>query len=209
MNVIIKELADTNITYEQIVDLIHRSFEERLDQNLLFTCLFIDVDSFKVKTSLGIIFVALNAVSNELLGTAYIQLKKDKNNDAYGYFEYLAIDPKVKRMGVGTKLCKSCYDFVIAAGASYILCDTDVQAKSSINIHLKNGFRIIGLRSYPSTNYYSYLFRKQLKKSKKWDNIFYIKLIFIESYFKTKLTLKKSGEPTVLLSFYRWLKKHV
>lgn len=206
MEVVIKRLEETNITYEQIVELLHESFEERLQQGLKFTCSYMSVDQFKKKTADGVVFVALEAMTNELLGTGTVHLRKNKSGVLYGYNEYAAISPKAKRCGIGSKLLKARENFVKSASGEYILSDTAVGAKSSIKYHKKNGFKIIGLTSFSSTNYYSYWFRKQLVPSKKWNSDLYCKYIFLKSYIVTKLCLKKNGSVTLFYSIYKKIK---
>ena len=156
MNVIIKRLDETDVSYEQIVSLMHKSFEERLQQGLNFTCSFMSVEQYKEKNADGIVFVALDEDSNELMGSIAVHIRTDSENKNYGYNEFLAVSPKAKRLGIGTKLARACERVVQEVGGTYIMCDTAVGATSSVRYHLKQGFKIIGLRSYSSTNYYSY-----------------------------------------------------
>ena len=206
MNIIIKRREETGITYEQIVSLMHESFEERLLQGLKFTCSFMTVEQYKKKTSDGIIFVAIDEDTHELMGTAVVHIRKDSVGVIYGYNELAAISPKAKRCGIGSMLLRERVCEVEKKGGEYILSDTAVGATSSVKYHLKNGFKIIGLQSYSSTNYFSYLFRKQLVPSKKWNSNLYCKYVFFKSYIITKLKLKKNGSTTFLYSIYKWIK---
>jgi len=207
MNFILKRKEETNVSYEDIVHLIHKSFEDRLKQGLKFTCSFLTVEEYKKDTAKGTVFVALDKDTQELLGTATVNVKKDIYGVTYGYNEYVAIAPKAQRQGIASQLLKECEKIVKEAGAEYIFSDTAVEAKSSIQYHLKNGFKIIGLHSYPSTNYYSYFFRKQLVPSKKWNSNLYCKYAFLKSYIITKLTLRKDGHKTFLASLFKKKKK--
>ncbi len=84
----------------------------------------------------------------------------------------------------------------------YIFEDTAVGADSSVGWHLKNGFRIVGLESYPNTKYYSYLFRLQLVPSV-WQSALWCRLAFAVSYVCCRLRKKPDGSPTL---FARLLK---
>lgn len=160
MDLMITSIGDSPFSYSEVVDLIHSSFEERLNQGLHFTCSTITIDQFIEKTKKGIVLVAWDSDSSSLLGSSTVSIRKDKKGVLYGYHEYLAISPKAKRLGVGTKLLESHTHNLINTCAQYVLSDTAVGADSSVKWHVKNGFRIIGLRSFPSTNYYSFKFRK-------------------------------------------------
>ena len=206
MNIVVKRKEETCITYEQIIDLMHESFQERLDQGLKFTCSFMGVEEYKRKTDGGIIFVAIDKDTGCLMGTAMVRIRKDENNINYGYNEYLAVSPKMKRCGIGSNLERESVCVCEENNCEYILCDTAVDAISSVKYHLKKGFKIIGLRSYSSTNYYSYLFRKQLVPSKKWNSDLYCKYVFLKSYIVTKLCLKKDGTVTLFYSLYKKIK---
>lgn len=203
MNVVIKRKEETNVSYEQIVDLMHESFQERLNQGLKFTCSFMGVDEYKRKTENGVIFVAIDKDVNGLMGTVTVHIRRDENNVNYGYNEYLAVHPKAKHCGIGCRLESALESECKKNDCEYILCDTAVGATSSVKYHLKNQFKIVGLRSFPSTNYFSYLFRKQITPSKKWDSDLYCKCVYFKSFIVTKLKLKKDGGLTFFYSIYK------
>lgn len=203
MNIVIKRKEDTDVSYEQIVQLMHESFEERLQQGLKFTCSFMTVEEYKKNTSDGIVFVAIDTDSNTLMGTATVHLKKDEKGVIFGYNELNAINSRAKRCGIGSMLLRAREQLIKEAGGEYILSDTAVGAKSSVKYHLKNGFKIVGLRSFASTDYYSFLFRKQLVPSKKWDNNIYCYFVFLKSYIREHICFKKDGSYTFLYSLYK------
>lgn len=202
MDIIIKKKEETNISYEQIINLIHESFEERLNQGLQFTCSFMTAEDFEKRNTDGIVLVAIDNKTNDLIGTATIHIKTDEHGILYGYSEYLAISSKKKRCGIGTLLDKECERICKKAKCEYIMCDTATEAKSSVKYHLKMGFKIVGLESYSSTNYFSYLFRKQLNKNSKWSSQIYCKFAYIKSFLRVKLLLKKNGSKTFLCKWY-------
>lgn len=207
MNIVVKRKDETSVTYEEITDLMHRSFEERLQQGLNFTCSFMTIETFKEKTKNGYLLVALDADTDKLLGTTTFQVRKDEHGCIYGYNELLAVSPDFKRCGVGAKLEKAYTDLAKKTECAYIMADTAVGATSSIKYHLNCGFKIVGLMSSPSTNYYSYLFRKQLNKSFVWNNFLYCKFVFLWSFFKTKLKMRQDGSFRDIFKFYLSVKE--
>ena len=89
-----------------------------------------------------------------------------------------------------------------------MLASTAIDAKSSVNWHKKNGFRIIELQSSPSTNYYSYIFRKQLVHDPKWSNPVYCKLQYWKSAIRCRMYKLANGEDrkSKWLDLYLWLR---
>lgn len=207
MKIYITTREETNVSYEDIVNLLHESFQERLEQGLKYTCSYINVEQFIEKTRNGIILVAIDSNNNELVGTGTINIIKYKRHK-YGYFEYDAISSKYKRKGIASKLIKKRKQIAINNGCEYILSDTSTKATSAVIYHLKNGFKIVGLESYRSTNYYSYVFRMQLKPSLIWNNCIFIKIHFILSYIFIKLTRNIDGGDTKIGKIYKRLCKN-
>lgn len=192
----IDRLKCSPFSYEDIADLLHLSFDEHIAEGLHFTCSSMTASTFREKTRDSIVLVAWNPMDDSILGTMTVTVKKDNKQAVYGYLEYLAISPDAKRLGLGTRLLQACTDCCI--GGKYLLSDTATEAKSSVNWHLKNGFKIVGLESYASTNYYSYLFRKQIISPSKWDNNLYVRFHYLLSYIRCKLLKKSDGRRTVL-----------
>lgn len=166
MDIEIKQLQETDYTYEQIVDLMHDSFKERMEQGLMFTSCTMDVETFKRKYSDGVIIVGYNKENGELLAfyTFHLCQEKRGKNRKYGYLEQLAVSPKAKRTGIGTKMLDANLAIAQEMGATYMLSDTAYNAVSSVRWHFKNQFLLYGLESYSSTDYWSKLFKLYLPK---------------------------------------------
>ncbi|OWV16432.1 hypothetical protein B7990_11885 [Fibrobacter sp. UWB4] len=197
MNVVVKKREETDITYDQIVNLMHDAFEERLQQGLNFKCSSMTVDEFKKCTEHSAIFVAINLEDDSFLGFGVVSIKEEnQNQDKYAFIQDLSISPKVKRCGIGSKLQREMVCVAQNSGCKYMECTTAVGAKSSVKYHLKQGYKIIGLTSFPTTNYYSYVFRMYLQPSI-WQNGLYCKIKYAISYLKTHLTKKEDGSFTL------------
>jgi len=203
--IVVKQLNESPITYQQIADLQHDAFLERLEQGLRFTCSTMSAEQFEAKMKDGIVFVALDNETNELLGTVTIHIKIDKGDNVYGYHEYLAVSPKAKYSGVGTKLAQAWNKLLEEKAAKYVLSDTACEATSSVNWHLKNGFQIYELESYRSTNYWSFVFIKYLDDSLKKSPL-QMKLHYWCSWLFIKTTRHKNGSDTVIGKIYKSLK---
>lgn len=194
MDIIVKNIEDSPFSHKEVVSLLHSSFKERLEQGLHFTISSMDVKAFIAKTKGSHILVAYNSENKELLGTTTVTLKKDRFEHLYIYMEYVAISPVAKRLGIATKILKEITNIYV--DVEYIISDTSVSADSSVKWHLKNDFRIIGLESYPSTNYYSYIFRKELKTPSIWESALFCKFLFSLSMLKCKLIKNANGHYT-------------
>lgn len=203
MEVAVKLLSETNITYSNLADLLHAAFEERLDQGLHFTCSTMTAEKLEAKMKGGYVFVALNKETVELLGTVTMHVDMDKRGNVFGNHEYLAVSPNAKHTGVGTELAKAWNTLLQKKKAKYVLSDTACGATSSVNWHLKNGFQIYELESYRSTNYWSYVFIKYLDDSIR-KNPLQLKLHYWCSWLFIKITRHKNGQDT---SFGKLCKK--
>lgn len=196
MNIEIYYKEETDVSYKQIVDLLHDSFHERIEQGLHYTCSFITEEEYIQKTRGGLVFVAIDLKTGELAGTNTLNIFFDRKGK-YGYMEYVAIANNYKHRGVGSLLLQRLrQEAVTKVGCRFILSDTSTRADSAVNYHLKNGFEIIGLESYRSTNYWSYVFRMQLSPSFLWENVLFQKIHFLCSYVFIKVTRNMDGTDT-------------
>ena len=206
MSIEVKRLEETSYTYKDVVDLLHEAFQERLEQGLKYTCSFITEEQFREKTSHGIVCVAVDDDLG-LCGTATLTIKTDNHGVEYGYNEYNGIRSDLKGKGIGTMLYKYIEREARKNGCKYLMSDTSTQAESAVNYHLKNGFKIIGLESYRSTNYWSYVFRRQLVPSTKWGNSLYCKMRYIKSWVFIHTTRDINGNDTAWGRMYKQLWK--
>ena len=198
---------EVDISYKQIVELIHESFQERLGQGLRYSCSFMTEQQYVEKTKNGLIFVAIDEESGAFVGTCTLNIHID-GETRYGYMEYVAIKSDYKHKGIGSLLLQQLRQkAIMEMGCSYVLSDTSVKADSAIRFHLKNGFKIIGLESYRSTNYWSYVFRMQLEPSFLWNNSVFLKLHYWCSYAFIKTTRDINGNDTSLGKIYKKLTK--
>ena len=202
MNIVVRKM-DESITWDELADLLHDSFKERLAQGLRFTCSFLSAEEIKQKCKDGVVLVALNIDSgSQLVGTvAFKKLSKSKAE----HFN-LAIKPSFKHRGVATQLLNALLDLTIQNGCDHIVSDTADCASSSVLWHKKNGFYPVYLRSFSSTNYYSIVFRKQLHYHWFYSNAACCALCFALSSNAYKLFRNINGSLTGfgrIVNFFR------
>ncbi|MBR6868978.1 MAG: GNAT family N-acetyltransferase [Bacteroidales bacterium] len=192
-SITIKLLNETHFTYEDIAELLHSAFRERLNQGLVYTSSRMTSDDYKRQGDNGIVLVAVDPELNTLIGTAMVHICQDEKGVTFGEMEHVGVALDSKRKGVGSSLVKELTRISIAHGADYIRSDTAAKAKSAVSWHLKNGFFKWELISFPSTSYYSILFRKQTTYDLEWNKPLQQKAHFYISCFRTILGRKKNG----------------
>lgn len=198
MGFIIKNIGETDVTYEQIVSLMHKSFKGYLDAGIHFTCSSMTSDQLRKNLKDCFVMVAMEPVSSSLLGMYAIRNSRNNRNRLFSYLEYIFISPEAKHSGIGTALMKNVIISSSAAGCDYMLSDTCCCAKEAVDFHLRNGFKKVGITSYKSTDYWSYKFRFQIKKPSMWDCSVYRNFRFLTSFCFVKLTKDIYGNYTKL-----------
>ena len=189
---------DENTSWEELTDLFHEAFQERLDQGLHFTCSYFTPEELERQSANNIVLVAIDSSKNVLAGTVSIEIHQDDCKDAWADHYNLAVKPAYKKNGIASRLFSRFQQIVESRGCRYIKSDTAVGAESSVRWHLKNGFIPIRLRSFPSTNYYSIVFRKQLKKHWFWSNETFCCIHFALSSALCPLYRHEDGSLTVI-----------
>ncbi len=190
-----------DISWDDLADLLHESFQERLQQGLHFSCSYLTANDLEAKSNGDVVLVAVDTDDNILAGTVSFEINsKEQEKRAYHY--NLAVRPQYKHHGIATQLLQKGVEIVKEHGCEYIISDTAVGAKSSVHWHLKNGFRIVGLKSFSATNYYSYLFRLQLNKHPLWNNVAFCKMCFLLSAAKCRICYMESGKYKVAMNLY-------
>lgn len=196
MNIEIRQKGEET-TWEELVNLFHESFQERLDQGLHFSCSYFTPEDLERRSANNVVLVATDKDTGALVGTASVEIVNDEKG-TWGYFSNMAISPKFKRCGIGSKLVQRRIEIAKANGCSYVISDTAMEAKSSVNWHRKNGFVPFTLHSFQSTNYYSVIFRKQLQKHWLWSNKFFCHIHFLLSSVMCRLYRHKDASLTTL-----------
>lgn len=187
------------ITWEELADLLHESFEERLQQGLHFSCSYLTASDLERKSQKSIVLTAIDEDNKVLAGTVTLTISKENDYCLKAYHSNLAVKPDYKNQGVATLLFNSFLDIATANNCDYVYSDTAIGATSSVKWHKKNGYKIVGLRSFLLTNYYSYIFRLQLKHHPLWSNSLYCYLRFLLSALKCRLCYDVNGNYKMLM----------
>lgn len=157
-------------SWEELTDLMHQAFQERLEQGLHFTCSFMSAEDLRQQLENSTVLVAVDSDEKDVLvGMGAIDINDDENGK-WAYMSDLAVYPQYKRCGVMACIFREIEGIAKSNGCTYIESDTAVGAKSSVKWHKKHGFKIVDLHSFKSTNYYSYIFRKDLTATAQRSN---------------------------------------
>lgn len=192
-----------NVPYEELFQVMKEAFKERFEQGLDFTCLSWSFEEFISKLRNDTILIAKN-VDDKIIGFERLYFEDD-----FVHCGLIAVLPNYKRKGIGSLLFKTAEQLVLSRNCKYMLADTAVDAKSSVKWHLRNGFNIVGIDSGPNTNYYSYLFRKQLVHDSKWSNPLYSYFHFLLSALKCRLCYDRCGNYTTAMLIYKRLRDSI
>lgn len=190
-------VLNRDIPYDQLFKLMKDAFREREEQGLNFGAVRANFESFQSALKDKTIIVAKKIGDNqdeEIIGFQKISFQQNFMDCGL-----VAVSPQYKRQGVGKLLFEKSKELAIANHCDYMTANTATGAKSSVKWHLKNGYRIVGLRSFFSKNYYSYIFRLQLKHHPLWSNGLYCYFRYLLSALKCRLCFHENGDFTMLM----------
>lgn len=157
---IIKQIHETAVTKEALYALANKAFSMWSDYHLEEKWMYRTIEEFKKAIENAMIFVALDADSEELLGMHCFRVNMKKKR-AYSF--YLAVLPKVHRQGIATKMIAYESEVLRRIGMTHIKSSTTTDANWSVQCHLKNGYKLIGFKKSDSDGHKSFIFRKQLE----------------------------------------------
>ena len=163
--IIIKNRKETDVTDETLYDLFNESFKRWKEKGLEAPWLNVSFEKFSKQLNTSIVFIAVDATTDELLGLHCFR-KNKKHRRAYDF--YLAVRPKAQGQGIASRMLAYEAEVIKQAGYLYLKDNTATTAEWSVRWHLKNGYRIVGYYRVPNYNFTNYVFRKQLAPSILW-----------------------------------------
>lgn len=198
----LKELSETPYTIDDVHEFIKNVYEKRADAGIHFQALSKSTETIehRIMDNHGIVFVALDGCTKEILGTGTILFHFDERQIPYAGFILAAVRPDVQGQGIGNLLRQRREQCAIEHGCHYIISSTASNAESSIQYHLKNGAKKYGFSSSKNSDYYSISFRKELVGSFKGSSL-YCFVRYQLTKTKTKLLFREDGNYTKFGSF--------
>ena len=163
-------IDNTSFSKADVLNLIQNSFREHLEKGIHYSVLNYTLEDFERATKDAIVLIAFE--DSELLGTLSLFLY-NKKGKKWAYNDYWAVSNNARRRGIGSMLINEEIRICKVYGCEYMISNTSIKSKASINGHLKNGYKIIG---YQGCAVYTYLFRMQFKHPSVYDNPLFVLL---------------------------------
>lgn len=173
---------------DELIELIHLSFEERTNQGLLFK--YRKISKSELLTYCHQKLLLSYEIDNNIAGVIFFNIKGN-----ICLMGIVATHPSYKRHGIATSLYEELEKYCLSKRIDFLYSDTAIKAKSSVLWHEKMGFQKLRMTSYPSTNYYSWVFIKDLHSP---QISIRRKVHCFLSAIKCHLKYKKNGDTTIL-----------
>ncbi len=157
--IVIKTYKEVEVSAEELYILFKTAYQQWIDMGIYTPAKDTTLEQFIQDISRMVVFVALDANTNELLGMHALRLNKRKGrvNGAD-----LAVSPKAQHEGIASRMLQAEAQRLRKAGYRYMVGNTGIPATWSVKWHLKNGYYIVGYSRSERNNYASYVFRKQI-----------------------------------------------
>lgn len=180
------------VYHKALLHMIHRAFADHLNRGLRFTCSFYTIDDLRHKILSGYCFMALSE-DKTILG---ISSFSHVNNRKESYENITCVSPEARGLGVASALYALGIKKIKSEGAKCVMADTAMEAHDSVRWHLQRcRCHKVGLRSFVSTNYYSYVFRRDLVSRPFYVTKLLYPVMFAWSYGFTRLFKKRIRKP--------------
>jgi N-acetylglutamate synthase-like GNAT family acetyltransferase len=143
--------------------LVNAAYKELSDMGLNYTATYQDEAITKDRISKGRAFVLEK--DHEIIGTALFSAQNYFTGRKSGYVSQLAIQPALKRSGLGTVLMNFCEDLAKAEEFEADQLDTAKPALHLVNWYQKQGYKIVGETKWDGKTYESWIFEKNFSPS--------------------------------------------
>jgi len=157
--IVIKTNKVAEVSVEELYQLFKAAYQKWTECGIYTPAKYTTLERFTQDISRMVIFVALDADTNELLGMHVLRLNKRKGR-ADG--ADLSVSPKAQHEGIASRMLEAEAQRLRKAGYRYMVGSTAIPAIWSVQWHLKNGYHIVGYSRSERNNYASYIFRKQI-----------------------------------------------
>lgn len=165
------------ISWEEITQLLHLGYTERVDEGLHYSATDQSVQKTIERIGDGTCLAAL--LDGKLVGTISYRIISTKNNknrkwyqdDLYLYPIQFTVHPDYKRRGIGKKIWKKLDEIAFENNVGSIISNTSEKAIWLGNWNESSGRVKVGYTSFPNTNYYSIIRRKPIL-GKKYNPVY-------------------------------------
>ena len=200
-DIVIKTNKEAEVSAEELYRLFKAAYQQWIDMGIYTPAKDTTLEQFIQDISRMVVFVALDANTNELLGMHALRLNKQKGR-ADGY--NLAVSPKAKHEGIASRMLEYEVARLKKNRYKYMQGTSSVAATWSVQWHLKNGYHIVGYSRSERNNYASFIFRKQIATDLRHHptDLLWVapiasltaKLLYCLSWLATNICKSKSGK---------------
>lgn len=177
---------------EELAALSREAYHEHLMKNIKFAA--------TQRTAADICRIGKNAFlacaleGNEIVGCVLFYINR-KNNTAHG--ENFAVKSSLKGQKIGSRLAELVCSFLAENKVDIYQFDTSSKTPNVINFHKKYGSKVVGMVSWPNTNYYSVILRKAINPNFEISDLEAEKM-FRRSEFWCKKCFNENGSRTMI-----------
>ncbi len=180
------EILQKDFPYEEISELLHESYREHLEAGRQYYAAVQTVEQTRARLEGSYCVVAYDG--DTMVGTMSFRIhRKDDashrkwyEDDVYIYVGQLAVLPSYRNSKVLAMMCMKAGSLKEVRECQSAIADTSTEAHALIQGYLKMGFQIVDLVSWETTNYYSYVFRRNASGK-----------VFSDAYCKFRFTISK------------------
>ena len=184
---------DPSFPYNEALELYRQSFEEHTRRGIVFMISKFTREQLIAELMDTYILAAFH--EGRLIAVRCMRIRERAHGAGPRFCKmvHLAVAHDMKHRGIATVIDELSVELALNEHCEYMKADTSVKAVNSVRWHLKNGYRIVDVRSYRQTKYYSYVFRKQLKKGSLWGTAWFCALSRALGYVFCHLTKRADG----------------
>jgi GNAT superfamily N-acetyltransferase len=162
--IIIRPLCESD-SIAELTDLLHRAYNSQMDPGLIFFAAHQSEEDTKERAREGECFVG--TLDGKLVATITLYHGKHLQcewykRDGVWFFGQFAVDPSLRKAGLGTALISMCEQYARERGASEMSLDTAETATKLIAYYNKRGYRPVDHVQWDVVDYRSVILSNRL-----------------------------------------------
>lgn len=138
--------------------LVNVAYKELSDMGLNYTATYQDEITTLERVSKGRAFIILE--DKEIIGTILFSALNHKTGRKTAYVGQFAVDPRYKKMGLGSYLMDHCENLAKEEGFEGIQLDTAIPATHLVRWYQNRGYEIVETVHWEGKTYDSYILEK-------------------------------------------------
>jgi predicted N-acetyltransferase YhbS len=142
--------------------LVNAAYKELSDMGLNYTATYQDEKTTLERINKGRAFVISN--DQQIIGTILFSVENHKTGRKTAYVGQFAVDPKFKKMGLGSYLMDHCEKVAEDEGFEGIQLDTAIPGTHLVRWYQKRGYDIVDTVHWEGKTYDSYILEKLFQK---------------------------------------------